>query len=264
MLPVLTEKTDAEYGLNVRVNLYELENFISTQGANGSYFGNNQSGHNGYMTEFQADQDGTLMNFLDEWEKVVDSGAFKETRDSINEEFANGIHAMVIMSSSRIQTIDELVGDAYEWSISPIPKVSANDVGGAYPSGAGLFMLDRDQGKEEAIWEFTSYMISPEAQATWLDGTGYTPVNKNTADLEEYKTAIANEPRLEIATNNLLNTPSTVVGAFVPNSSSIDGTIKDAMMAFGNGSLSKDETYDIIVNGVESAMSEYYRANPIQ
>ena len=31
-LPVLVEKTGAEYGLNVRVNQYELENWIETQG----------------------------------------------------------------------------------------------------------------------------------------------------------------------------------------------------------------------------------------
>lgn len=51
MLPALVEKTDAEYGLNVRVNAFELENFIVTQGAEGTYFGNNDSGRSGFMTE---------------------------------------------------------------------------------------------------------------------------------------------------------------------------------------------------------------------
>ena len=110
-LPVLVEKTGAEYGLNVRVNQYELENWIETQGASGSEFGNNKNGHEGYMTELSCVSNGTLDKFLTEWEKVVNSGAYKPSKDSINEEFAAGMHAMVIMTSSRIPTISELVGD---------------------------------------------------------------------------------------------------------------------------------------------------------
>lgn len=59
-LPVLVEKTGAEYGLNVRVNQYELENWIETQGASGSEFGNNKNGHEGYMTELSCVSNGTL------------------------------------------------------------------------------------------------------------------------------------------------------------------------------------------------------------
>ncbi len=264
MMPAIVENTDAEYGLNVRVNLYEMENFLATQGVDGSYFGNNESGHAGHMTELTADDNGTLMNFLNEWEKVVNTGVFKETRDSINEEFAAGMHGMVIMTSSRIQTIDDLVGDSFDWSVAPIPTVSADDVGGAYPSGSGLFMIDRDDdAKVAAAWEFTSYMASAEAQAMWLDGTGYTPVNVNTMELDAYKNAVAAQPKLEIATSNLLDTPTTVVASYTPNSSTVDGVIKDAMMAFGSGDMSKDDAYAAIVSGVDAAIEEYYRANPI-
>ncbi len=264
MLPAIVANTDAEYGLNVRVNLYEMENFISTQGANGSYFGNNDSGHNGHMTELAADDNGTLMNFLTEWEKVVNTDAYKATRDSINEEFAAGMHGMVIMTSSRIQTIDDLVGDSFNWSVAPIPTVSADDVGGAYPSGSGLFMLNRDdEAKAAAAWEFTAYMASAEAQAMWLEGTGYTPVNVKTTELDAYKNAVAAEPKLQIATDNLLNTPTTVVSSFLPNFSTIDGVIKDTMMAFGQKQISKDDAYAAITSGIDTAINEYYRANPI-
>lgn len=265
MMPVIVESTDAEYGLNVRVNLYELENFIITQGAEGSYLGNNESGHADYMTDLAMDENGTLMNFLTEWEKVTSTGVFKETRDSINEEFAAGMHAMVIMSSSRIQTIDELVGDEFDWSVTSIPTVSADDLGGSYPSGAGLFMIDRDdQERVDAAWEFTAFMASAEAQAMWLDGTGYTPVNVNVMELDAYADAIAAEPKLELATNNLLGTPAHVVSSFLPNSSTIDGIIKDNMILLGSGEISVQEAYDNIVNGSKDAINEYYSVNPIQ
>lgn len=264
IMPTLVEKTDAEYGLNVRVDQFELENWIATQGTEGSYFGNNESGHNGHMTELEADKNGTLMNFLTEWEKVVGSGAYKATRDSINEEFAAGMHAMVIMTSSRIQTIADLVGDKFEWGIAPIPTVSGEDVGGAYPSGSGLYMLDRDdEAKKAAAWEFVQFMISPEAQVMWLDGTGYVPVNIKTVELDAYKAAIEKEPRLNAPLETLQNTPATVVPAFCPNSSTVGSVIKDAMMAFGTGAANKDQTYTAIVDGITQAMNDYYRANPI-
>lgn len=264
IMPTLVEKTDAEYGLNVRVDQFEFENWIATQGPEGSYFGNNESGHNGPMTELEADKNGTLMNFLTEWEKVVASGAYKATRDSINEEFAAGMHAMVIMTSSRIQTIADLVGDQFEWGVAPIPTVSSEDVGGAYPSGSGLYMLDRDdETKKAAAWEFVQYMISPEAQVMWLDGTGYVPVNTKTVELDAYKAAIEQEPRLNAPLETLQNTPATVVPAFCPNSSTVGSVIKDAMMAFGTGAANKDQTYTTIVEGITQAINDYYRANPI-
>ena len=265
ILPVLTEKTDAQYGLNVRVNQYELENWIETQGPEGSEFGNNGNGHNGYITELSCLTNGTLDNFLTQWEKVVESGAYKATKDSMNEEFAQGIHAMVIMTSSRIPTISELVGDSFQWGVAEIPKVSADDIGGAYPSGSGLFMLDRgDEAKKEAAWEFVQFMASPEAQVMWLEGTGYTPVNTKTQELDAYKTSMEEEPRQQVAYDALMRGGEQVIPAFVPNGSTMDTVIKDAMVAFGEGSATKDETFQTIQEGCEKAISDYYRVNPIE
>lgn len=264
IMPALVEKTDAQYGLNVRVDQFELENWLATQGIEGTFVGNNESGHKGYMTELEADKNGALMNFLTEWEKVINTGVYKSTRDSINEEFASGMHGMVVMTSSRIQTIADLVGDSFEWGVAPIPTVSADDAGGAYPSGSGLYMLDRDdEAKKAAAWEFVQFMISPEAQVMWLDGTGYIPVNTKTTELEAYKTAIEAQPKLNAPLETLQATPVNVVPAFWPNSSAVGTVIKDAMMAFGGGMANKDQTYTTIVEGIEQAISDYYRANPI-
>jgi len=264
ILPELVATTDAEYGLNVRINEFELENWIATQGTDGTYFGNNESGHAGYMTELACDKNDSLKKFLDEWEKVVKSGAYKPIRDSINEEFAQGMHGMVIMTSSRIPTIAGLVDGSFEWGVAPIPVVDAADVGGAYPSGSGLFMLDRDnEASKAAAWEFVQFMASPEAQVMWLEGAGYIPVNLRTAELDEYKAAIAAESRLQVPYDTLMMATEKVVPAYVPNSSTTDSVIKDAMIAFGEGSATKDETFQAIVEGCERAFADYYRANPI-
>ena len=63
--------------------------------------------------------------------------------------------------------------------------------------------------------------------------------------------------------NNLSNTPNTVVPSFTPNSNAIGTIIKDAMRAFGSGLITKEETYDEIVEGIEKSIEVYYRANPV-
>lgn len=259
----LKGNVDAEYGLNVRVQLYELENWIATQGTEGSWFGNNDSGRSGAMTELVCDKDGNLENYLNEWQKVVDTEFYKANRDSINDEFAAGMHGMVIMSSSRIPTIKNLVGESFAWQVAPLPRVSASDAGGCTPSGSGLFMLDRgDDGKKAAAWEFLQFMVSPEAQAMWLEGTGYVPVNKQTQELEAYKKAIEEEPRLQVPYEAIMKSPAKAVQSFCPNSSTVDSTIKEAMIAFGTGEADKATTLQKISEGAANALEEYYRVNP--
>ena len=264
MMVAISEKTKAENALNVAIKQYELESFISIQGENGTYFGNNESGHNKHMNKLSDEGKEALKNFLEEWDKVIKTGAYKPVADSINEEFAQGIHAMTIMTSSRIPTIASLVGDSFEWGVTSIPTVNENDVVGAYTSGSGLYMLDRDdEAKKAAAWEFVSYMASKEAQVKWVGRTGYTPVNTQVQELDEYKTAIDEEPKLQTAMNNLINTPSTVVPSFTPNSSTIGTVIKDTMNAFGSQLITKEEAYNQIVDGITEAIEVYYRSNPV-
>lgn len=260
-LPVLKDKTDAEYGLNVRVSLYELGNWIATQGAEGTFLGDNNSGHTGEMTKIEAED--ALDKYLTAWQKVVDSGAYKPQNDSINEEFASGMHAMVIMSSSRIPTIKELVGDKFNWGVAQIPTVSASDIGGAYPSGSGLFILNRDDdAKVQAAWTFEQYMISPEAQAMWAEGgAGYLPANTKAEELDSYKNTIAETPQLAVPGEVLMKANENVVAPFVPNSDGVDTVIKDAMTAFGSGSASKDDTKAAIIDGCNQVFNDYYRTN---
>ncbi len=262
MMTAIKEKTQAAYALNARITQFEFESFIATQGKNGTYFGNNESGRSGKMTELACENE--IDAFLTQWDKVVKTGALKPTKDSMNEEFAQGLNAMALMSTSQIPTVTELVGDSFEWGVAPIPTVNADDVGGGFPSGSALFMIDRDdEAKRLAAWEFVQYMLSAQAQSMWLDGYCYVPVNVNAAQTEEYKTAVQNNPLLAVPSEILQTVPNTVVASFCPNSSEVGGVIKDKMIEFGNGSLTKEETFDAIMNGIASAFENYFRANPI-
>ncbi len=265
MLPNLVENTDADYGLNVRINMNELLNFVETQGAEGSLFGDNNNGHTGLMTKLQCVEDGTLKQFIDAWGDVINTGAYKPVRDSINEEFAAGMYSMVIMSSSRLKTIEELVGDGFEWGVAPMPTVNENDAAGSFPTGSGLFIVNRDMPeKVEAAWEFVQYMASPEIQAVWLDTTGYVPVNKNVLESDTYQSIIEADARMSVPYDTLINSPSIITSPYVPNYSAVDTLIQDTMVSFGNQEMDADAAYSAIADGVQEIFDEYYRINPAE
>ena len=105
-------------------------------------------------------------------------------------------------------------------------------------------------------------MISADAQAMWLDGAGYVPVNKNTLEADAYKAAVEADPRIQVPYDVLVNSPANMVASFCPNSSEVDTIIKDNMINFADGAT-KEDTYNAIVDGIAGAFEEYFRANPV-
>ena len=71
------------------------------------------------------------------------------------------------------------------------------------------------------------------------------------------------EPRLQVAYDALMQGGEHVIPALVPNNSTIDTVIEDAMIAFGQGSATKEDTFNAIKDGCQRAMDDYYRANPV-
>lgn len=244
-------------GLNVKIDLYKFENFITTQGKNGILFGNNNNGHDGIMDKFTAGEEGYILSFLNEWDKVVKTNFVKTISEAENEEFAFGMNAMTIMSSSRIQNVNELVGNSMNWNVAPLPKVSSNDVGGANASGSGLYMLDRKKGNVEAAWKFIEYMASAENQVGWFDGFGYVPINKKVQNLDEFKNHIKNNPRLKIPFEILSKTPNTVIPSYIPNSSEVRRLIIETMEEFSNGKIDIQNTNEKLNIGIQKIIDEY-------
>ena len=263
----LTKEENGEiqvYGLNVRPDSYELNSWIGGQGEI-SYFGNNESGHKAPMTEVTIGTDGTLDRFLTEWEKVIQTGGLKYQLDNMNEEFAAGQHAMVIMSSARIQIIKDLVGDKFNWNVVALPKVSESDKGGASVSGGGLFMIDKDNPEKlEAAWEFVQYCLSPETQLFWSQNTGYIPVNEKTYEMPEMQEFLEQSPWLNTAIEQVRNSDPRLQEPYYPNAGQIKTVVQEALMKFADGSLNKEQTEEEILSGCEAAIADYYRANPLE
>ena len=251
------------YGLNVAVRRYQMANFIGGQGEY-NFFGDNEGGRTAPMTKVTFGEDGTLRKFLTEWEKVIKTGGYKPSEDNINEEFAQELFGMAIMSTARIGTIKNLVGpDGFDWGVAPLPKVDANDKGGTSVGGSCVVMFDPDKDPEQvaAAWEFVQYMASPQVQFDFHKATGYIPVNKKVYDLEGATQWFNDNPMYKVAIDQIHASNPNVQEPFDIINWEIDSIIKDNMLAFANGEQTLDVTHDNIVNGCNEKLDAYHKAN---
>ncbi|MGL4798594.1 MAG: ABC transporter substrate-binding protein [Cellulosilyticaceae bacterium] len=251
----------ARYGLNMQTKRYQLVNFIVSQ-SEASFFGDNEGGRTAPMTKLTIGEDGTLRAFLEKLDTLVKTGGYKYVEDSINEEFAQGLSAMAIMSSSRVSTIQQLVGDSFEFMTAPIPKVNAADTSGAAVGGSALMMFDRGSEKRvEAAWDVLQYCASPEAQYIFASGTGYIPVNKEAENLADMKAYYEANPQYAVALEQMKNSSPLAQEPFDLVYGEINSIITDAMLEFCEGKLGIDETIEKITSLANKALEEYHYAN---
>ncbi|MGL6173125.1 MAG: ABC transporter substrate-binding protein [Cellulosilyticaceae bacterium] len=249
------------YGLNMQTKRYQLVNFIVSQNEQ-SFFGDNEGGRVGPMTKLTIGEDGTLRAYLEKLDELVKTGGYKYVEDSINEEFAQGLLAMAIMSSSRVSTITDLVGDSFEFMTAPIPKVNAADTSGASVGGSALMMFDRgDQKRLDAAWDVLQYCASPEAQYIFSSGSGYIPVNKETENLEEMQTYYTENPQYLVALEQMKNSSPLAQEPFDLVYNEINSIVTDTVLEFCQGKLNIDEAIDKMVSSCNAALDEYHYAN---
>lgn len=260
----LTKKDGSEittYGLNVQVKRYQLVNWIGGQG-DFNFIGDNEGGRADMMTKFTFGEDGTLMNFLNEWEKVIETGGYKAVEDNINEEFAMEISAMAIMSSARITKLEELIGDNFEWGTAPLPKVSENDKGGAAIGGSGVVMFDKGNEKElTASWIFQQYLGGEDAQYDFCTQSGYIPMNKDLYESDRMKTYLDENEPFVAAVDQLLASNPNVQEPFDNVTGDVDAIINEEMVLFAEGQQDKQTTHDNIVGKCNEKIAEYVKVN---
>lgn len=249
------------YGLNVQVKRYQLVNWIGGQGEY-NFIGDNEGGRAGLMSKFTFGDDGTLMKFLDEWEKVIATGGYKPVEDNINEEFAMEISAMAIMSSARITKLEELIGDSFEWGTAPLPKVSADDKGGTAVGGSGVVMFDKDNEEElKASWIFQQYLGGEEAQYDFCTASGYIPMNKDLYETDKMKTYMEENPQIVAAVDQLMASNPNVQEPFDIVTGDVNSIIDEEMVAFAQGEQDKQTTHDNIVERCNEKLEEYVSVN---
>ena len=248
------------YGYNAVLDRYQMVNLIGNQGE-GSYFGDNESGRAGLITEVVAGEQ--ILNVYKAWEALAATGGLKYTYDNQNEEFATGMNAMTMMSSARIGSVTKLTADSgINWACTFMPDINTTDVGGTGIGGASLVMFDNGATAEkEAAWEFIQYTASAETQATWSMATGYLPINLGTKDVAEFAEHLANTPALQVALAQFESSNPNVQEPVMMMQGSVDAVIQEASLNVAEGTMTAEEATDFVVTECNKLFEEYNRAN---
>ena len=247
------------YGLNMQVKRYQLMQFCVSQNEN-SFFGDKEGGRTDIMEKITAGEDGTMQAFLEKLQALLETGGYKYVEDNINEEFAQGLSAMVIMSSPRLGTMDGLMKDKYMTAF--LPKVNEEDTNGAAVGGSCLNIFDRgDEERLEAAWDVVQYCVSPESQYTFSTASGYIPVNVECENMEEMKKYYEENPQYKVALDQMKASNPLAQESFDPTYNEINGIITEAMLEFCQGNKNIEETVDSIVEQCNASLDEYHAAN---
>ncbi len=261
----LTLKDDAgnviRYGLNVQIRRYQMVQFVVSQSPD-SFFGDNEGGRTAPMTKIVAGEDGTMKNFLEKWQKMIETGGYKYVEDNMNEEFAQGLSAMLIMSSSRLGTIKDLVGNSFDFQTAYLPKVNADDNGGAAIGGSclNLFKLG-DKARVDAAWDVIQYCLLPENQMTFSQASGYIPVNTAAYELPEMVKYYEEHPQYKMALDEMLAASPNAQEPLDLVYNDVQKVITDTMLEFCEGKRTIDATVEKITTDCNVLLDEYHAAN---
>lgn len=253
--------TVERYGFETQIKRYQLVNYIVQQSEN-SFVGDNEGGRAGEMTKLTIGEDNTLKTILEKVNAVNQTGGYKFVEDSLNEEFANSLTTMCMMSSSRLATIGSLVGDSFTWKAAPIPKVTDQDTSGAAIGGSCLTLFNLgDENRVKAAWDVLQYCSSPKAQYILSTKSGYIPVNKAVEEMPEMKAYYEANPQFKVPLDQMKASSPMAQEPLDLVYNDINSVMTDVMVQFCEGSLTVDETVDKIVNECNALLDEYHEAN---
>ena len=221
---------DSRTGFSGVPATFELSTFIGAQ--NGlSYMVDNRNGHDGGATKAIFDEEGTYKAFLEKWKNLYETGVYNPISSGVTAEFTSGRTAAMLASSSNLASVISAVDGAFEVGVAKVPMVNEQATGGTVISGGALFCFTDNR----AVKEVLSYLISPEVQALWSEGTGYVPVSYKAIDTSSYQSFLAENPLYQVALDSLLESNPGLANVWVPSAYSIYYAFQANIMDVLNG-----------------------------
>lgn len=261
----LTEKDDqgniTRYGFECQVKRYHLVNYIASQSPD-SFFGDQEGGRAGAMTKLTCGEDGTLENFLTEWDKLVALEGYQPVEGKVAEEFAAGTCAIALMSSSKCGSVEGLVNDSFKWNTAPIPMVNESDTSGAGVGGSCMVLMNRgDEKRVDAAWDFMSYISSPEVQCRISMASGYVPTTTGAEELDQMKTFYEEHPQYRTALEVIKTSSPMAQEPMDLCYNEIDAAITDVMTRYCGGEITSAEAREQILTDCNLLLDEWHEAN---
>lgn len=236
---------------------YEMMVWIGQQ--NGlTYLTDFENGHTGDPTRVLFDENGSMVNFLNKWQAIYDTGSLNNLTSDLNGAFASGQVAMILASTSNLATIVSMVGDRFEVGVANMPMVDEAATGGVNVGGGAIWAFDNGKGNEWAIWEFLKFATSAEEQLKWHIATGYFPVNVHTYDLAAFKTHLTNNPLFGVASRQLLDSNPKLQGIWVPSAYQIYYAFQSGILKMLEERQSPEAASKAIANEINGYLTEYH------
>lgn len=226
---------------------------------------NNGNGRQGAATAVEFDTNGAGLQTLTAWKSLYDKGYAPHVGrggDAGLADFSAGKSAITLGSTASLKQILNDVNGKFQVGTAYFPSIRESDKGGVSIGGGSLWALDNaDPGKQQAVWEFVKFLVSPESQAYWNAQTGYFPVTVTAQEEPIFKENIAKYPQFETAINQLHDSSPDSAGALLsvfPEARLIIETEIENML--NNGSKPEDALAKMAAN-INKAMEEYNLVN---
>lgn len=240
-----------------------FEQFTCKQQA---HYADNGNGREDAATAVDFDKNGAGVKTLTAWKDLSDKGYAPNVGrggDAGLADFSAGKAAMTLGSTASLKQILNDVNGKFEVGTAYFPKVSDDDKGGVSIGGGSLWALDNeDPAKQQAVWEFVKFLVSPESQAYWNSQTGYFPVTVAAHNEAVFKENIAKYPQFKTAIDQLHDSTPQSAGALlsvfpearqiveteIENMINNKGTPEDAVAKMAESINKSIEDYNLINN----------------
>lgn len=147
---------------------------------------------NNKETDFDSPQ---AVESLDFMSQMIQSGGMINSYSSAAEDFVAGSCAMMLNTTGNLGFVAKDM--TAQWDVTMVPVRTTP--GFSYGGGGLIMTSGQSDEKKAASWEFMKYMTSPEVSAQWMQVSGYFPVRKSDADLQEVKDYYAANPQFKHA-----------------------------------------------------------------
>lgn len=182
-------------------------------------YADNGNGREAAATAIDFDKNGAGVKTLTAWKSLSDKGYAPNVGrggDAGLADFSAGKSAITLGSTASLKQILNDVNGKFEVGTAYFPKISEDDKGGVSIGGGSLWALNNeDSVKQQAVWEFVKFLVSPESQAFWNSQTGYFPITVAAHDEAVFKENIEKYPQFQTAIDQLHDSTPQSAGALL-------------------------------------------------
>lgn len=252
--------TTTQYGAGIAIYGWFFEQELAEADA---LFADNNNGRTSRATAAVFNQSAGV-NFVNWWKSMIDQGSManlgRNTADT-QKAFEDGKIAMTLDSTGGLTPIVDAVGNKFKVGVGYLPKPDnvPQDKGGVIIGGASLWITNSHPDKEEAAWEFVSWLSQPEQQALWHAKTGYFATRTDAYDQPIAQQFHQKYPQLEVAINQLHDTKLDYAtqGALVGTMTQARQEVESAIESVLGGQQPTQQALDQAAQQISSQIKQY-------